>query len=359
MTKWVWAILGVAVALAGCSGNQILQFAGTVDGADIERIHVASARGEEVDEGRYGLRRTNALRYLAYDVSVPPGHEDGEIEWPTQTADPARHFSVAASGEYAGVSEFLSDVSRAGTGKEVFVFVHGYNTSHAQAVYRAAQMSADFDVPGPGILFSWPSAGKVSAYVYDRDSVLVARDRLAGLFRDLRRSGRKIAIVGHSMGTYLIMEAMRYLALDDDRATMDAIAAVLLISPDLDTEVFRAQASAIGELPRPFFIAGTPQDRALRLSAFLTGKEGRLGSLRDPNALADLNVSTLDVSDFADGSGGDHSVLLTSPTAIAMLRALDEQYDLFEPTGSPGQIVLESVLPGIFSPIVEELTDPG
>jgi esterase/lipase superfamily enzyme len=337
--------IAALITLLSCTDTHQFQTVNQTDDAQIERVFSVSVRGENNDGGRYDVARS-AAQYAAYDVWVPANREKGTVVWPKGQANPASDFGLIARQEFGAERDFLNAVARSKTGNETFIFVHGFNTTHPEAVYRAAQLEADFDTPGPGVLFSWPSAGKVSAYVHDRDSVLIARDQLADLIASLTTSNRRVALVGHSMGSQLIMEALRTLSLRADNRAKDRIAAVLLISPDLDNDVFRAQARTINGLPRPFVIAGTPQDSALKFSAFLTGKAGRLGSLRKPGSLAELGVTEVPLTAFATGDGGDHAVLLTSPTVIAMMNALTGKYDLFSPDIATGTLLLQELIPG-------------
>ena len=66
--------------------------------------------------------------------------------------------------------------------------MHGFNNRFEDAVYRFAQilhdLGADADVAP--ILFTWPSAGNVFAYEYDRDSANYSRDDLEKLFATCR-----------------------------------------------------------------------------------------------------------------------------------------------------------------------------
>jgi esterase/lipase superfamily enzyme len=97
---------------------------------------------------------------------------------------------------------------------------------------------------------------------------------------------------------------------------------VVLISPDIDVEVFRMQARDIGRLPQPFLIFGSDRDRVLRLSALITGQKGRLGSLENIDQVADLDVTYLDVGAFSSGAG--HFVAGTSPALIQLLGRIGE-----------------------------------
>ena len=50
------------------------------------------------------------------------------------------------------------------------VFVHGYDTSFDNALYRTAQIAYDLRFDGAPFLYSWPSGGAVVSYPYDRES---------------------------------------------------------------------------------------------------------------------------------------------------------------------------------------------
>ena len=94
------------------------------------------------------------------------------------------------------------------------VFVHGFNVNFAEGLYRQAQMSEDFASPGISINYSWPSAGNVSAYAVDRESALIARDGLEDLIGLLGQTRlKRIVILGHSMGAFVVMEAVRQSAI--------------------------------------------------------------------------------------------------------------------------------------------------
>src|SRR5262249_30812720 len=54
------------------------------------------------------------------------------------------------------------------------VFVHGYNVSFENAIRRAGQIAYDLNFDGPVFVFSWPSRGRLTGYISDRDTVDVA-----------------------------------------------------------------------------------------------------------------------------------------------------------------------------------------
>jgi esterase/lipase superfamily enzyme len=259
--------------------------------------------------------RSAALSLLRYDVALPPARAPGEISY---GQDPTKDFTVTAHETYATPMAFRADMAKelAKSNGAAVVFVHGYNTNFAEALYRQAQLGEDFQMPGVLVSYAWSSRGKVAGYAYDRDSALFARDGLQDLLRQLRASGaRHITLIAHSMGTSITMETLRQMAMSGE--SMDRIDGVMLISPDLDIDVFRNLATRIGRLPQPFIIFTSQKDKALRLSGWISGETARLGNLADPAVLADLKVTLVDTAAFNTGEG--HFNVGNSPALIQLM----------------------------------------
>ena len=125
------------------------------------------------------------------------------------------------------------------------------------------------------------------------------------------------------MGGALVMETLRQMAIRGDRKVRPRIAGVVLLSPDLDIDVFHAQAEAIGKLPQPFLIFTSRKDKALALAARLTGvRRERLGNLRDVTKVADLEVTVVDVAAYSTGDG--HLNVGNSPALIRLLSRIGD-----------------------------------
>ena len=203
------------------------------------------------------------------------------------------------------------------------LFVHGYNTDFSEGLYRAAQMKHDFDAPFPFTLFSWPSAGKPELYIYDRDSVKVSRDHLAQVIDLLARSeSDQVTLVAHSLGTELLMETLRQMALSNNGHLPSKVNAVILISPDLDMDVFNSQLNAIKKLPKDFFIFVSEKDEALAISSFLTGNNGRLGNTIDETKIKRGGIKVIDVTQFDGGDNFNHMTAVTSPSLVALIKGI-------------------------------------
>jgi len=216
-------ILGAAMLFAAaCAPRPAAERAAPHPSAHIERIYVATHRKLDKTGRIFGHERTRKINYFLADVSVPPVHPSGHVEWPDGPPDATTDFVVNATRVFEGPGAFFDGVRRE-DGEETLVYVHGYNNTLSDSMYRLAQIQTDFETGLPSVLFAWPSAGDPRGYIYDRDSVLFARDDLEMLLRRLTAgSGERVMVLAHSMGAHLVMEVMRQAALQGDRRTGSA-----------------------------------------------------------------------------------------------------------------------------------------
>ncbi|MEO0911453.1 MAG: alpha/beta fold hydrolase [Pseudomonadota bacterium] len=339
-----WMLL--ALGLAGCEQRYTLEFGAPDPSASTREIWVANYRTDIDPDARQAPPRPTAPRFQKLTVSIPPTHAPGQIEWPSGEPDAATDFLTVGAQNFSSSRTFARAIAAADSSgmNEVMLFVHGYNMRPGEAVYQLAQISADFDIPTPTVLFSWPSAGVGVGYVYDRDSVLISRDWLEQLIIDLTRNPqRRILLVGHSMGSHLIMETLRQIELKRSLDIGGKIDGVILMAPDIDAELFQSQARSIRTWPDPFILMVAEQDRALRLSSLLTGFRPRLGAQTDRSAVGDLPVSVVDLSALSNGADFDHQIATTSPAAISIIRKLSEETPPGE--ADTGDLVVLSDLP--------------
>lgn len=286
--------------------------------ADVQRVYLATDRRLSADLAGT-TERAGALSFAQYDVTIPPDHKPGELELSDADPDPARVFTVADARGIPSLADFGSLVrSKTGpSGKPIdstVIYVHGFNTSVESAVYRRAQIAHDYGLVGPQVTFSWPSIQKPAGYVHDKDSILIARDHLEELLVELTRDDEKIFIFGHSMGTQLVVETLRQLSISGRKDVLGRIGGVILISPDIDLDLFEAQYERIDPFPQPFVLMTSRHDYALRFSSLLTQQPDRLGSTQDHDRLAALDILVLDLSGLPNAR--DHFLAATSPVVI-------------------------------------------
>ncbi len=324
------------IALVACTPRgQITLDPTAAQVGHIETVFVGTTRKREADLS-FGGNRSETVQFAQFDISIPPTHQVGQIDWAKRgaTATSQRNFVATSEEVFSNDSLFRTKLRQqiAAQGGDAVIFVHGYNTNFAEGVYRVAQFAYDLKIPGAVVEYSWPSAAQALGYAYDRDSALFARDGLEALLQEVAHAGaRRITLVGHSMGCGLIMESLRSVALRRDRRTLGLLHGVVLISPDLDVDVFREEALSIGTLPQPFVIFGSGRDKALRLSAALSGKSARLGSLTDISRVSDLKVTFLNVTEFSkDTKGPGHFLVGESPALIALLSSIRDVQGAFE-----------------------------
>lgn len=318
-------VLALSLLLIACAprGTMTLDPAAAAVGA-LRTVFVATTRAPDAaaPEGFGAGRQRGAPTFARYRISIPPDREPGEITWPGRRPDARTDFLTTEAAVLADAGAFRRALAaelagRPRGGREAVIFVHGFNTTYAEGIYRIAQLAHDLDIPAVALHYAWPSAGIPLGYVYDRDSALIARDGLTALIDEAAAAGaERVVLVAHSMGALLTMEALRGMSLSRSPGR-DRLAGVVLISPDLDVDLFHAQATAVGRLPQPFVIFTSRRDKALALSARLTGQRDRLGSLADLSEVADLEVTVVDVAAFNVREG--HFNVGNSPALLALL----------------------------------------
>nr|WP_269434826.1 alpha/beta fold hydrolase [Cochlodiniinecator piscidefendens] len=280
----------------------------------------------------FGPQRSEQLSFARYDISIPDAHDQGNIEWSSDADD---GFIAVGSSRYETGRAFQSELRKSlqalpRQNRSVTLYVHGFNNTFADGVYRLAQMTHDYELSGVSVHYSWPSGGHPLGYGYDRDSMLFARDGLEQTLALIHEAGaQEIVLIGHSMGALLSMETLRQMSISRQYDLDHMLGGVVLISPDIDVEVFQQQAHRIGQLPQPFVIFSSSEDHALRLSARLTGLDERLGNITEAQSLSDLHVTIIDVTDFSNAQN-NHFATATSPALIQILNALTQSDEVFE-----------------------------
>lgn len=308
-------LIAAAAALAGCGGpahegllTPVAAPAGVGKRIDIE---VASSRLRGANPYSFGFGRSHLLNYQAVSVSIPPLHRQGVVELPSrQMADPAATLA-ALSNQPSTSAEFERRVAAAAaaSGGDVSVFVHGFNTTYEEAVFRLAQLAHDSELRGASVLFTWPSRGRVLDYLTDRESAMFSRDRLEIVLGQIARRPevRRINLLAHSMGALLAMETLRQAKRGGDGEFSGKLNVVLLAAPDIDLDVFRTQLEVIGKRQRPTVVLISTDDQALSLSRTLSGDVERVGivDVSSPEAMNEIARLGLTIVDLSAAQGSD------------------------------------------------------
>lgn len=312
------------------------------------KVFIVTTREDtEVVGALFSELRADELGLASVEVSVPPTHVPGVLERPkTLPPDPRTEFAVIDPARYTSKSAFLSSLNtelraRAPAQREVLLFVHGYNMTTSDAILQVGQFVEDSGFEGVPVLFTWASAGRLTRYVYDLNSALVARPLLIDASELLGKSiATKLHIFAHSMGSFLTMEAIVDVAQKNQFNRTGRLQNVVLASPDIDIDLFRSQMGQINTNFDRFFVLLSQDDSALRAARRIAGGVPRVGAA-DAEELSNLGVNAIDLSKVKDSRTGSHSKFAGSPEVVQLIgRALNEA-----PTyGSRRQTVLEQVI---------------
>lgn len=326
MTVMRWIVLCLVFVVAGCSNRTAAPIVPSALSVGTNKTVFVGTTRKQGPEGLFGIERSS-LSLLQLQVSIPPQRTPGTISDGLDKPNPMRDFTIADQHLFSTPSAFRNtlrkDIQSDGlTQDEVTIYVHGFNNSFADTAFRIAQLSHDLDLPGPMATYAWPSRGHPLGYEYDADSTLFARDGLLELIDNIQSSGaKKIFLVAHSMGGRLVMEALRQFEIKTPGWSKRHLSGVMLISPDINADVFLSQIKSFKSLPQPFIVFTSTRDVLLRLSAGLRWEDQRLGNIEDISVFADYPINFVDVSAFEDRSSGNHFVAGNSPALIALLKS--------------------------------------
>ena len=312
------AISFIAASLVGCASRPESGFLSAValvaPGAVDHTALVVTTRERDPRPGTlFNGDRASASDYAEITVSVPPTHKPSEIEWArTPPGDPNTDFVVRDAayldGDKAFVQALNAQLALRPPGKRnAFLFVHGFNTMFAEGLYREAQIVHDANAPGVPVLFTWPSRGKATAYLYDLNSATASRDELAHTVRLLLSSNaEQINVLAHSMGNWVTVEALRQIHISGHLDHANKLGAIVLAAPDIDISVFEAQLRTFGKLQRPFYVVLSKDDKALWLSGMIAGGVTRVGDDPRTAQLAELGATVIDLTDVKGVDPTDH-----------------------------------------------------
>jgi esterase/lipase superfamily enzyme len=213
-------------------------------------------------------------------------------------------FSLASVGLVDWQIENIEALSQVGDlipttvgGRDVLLYVHGYNTTFETAVLDAARLSDGIKFVGDTMVFSWPSRASLLDYGYDRESALWSRDALQQVFDSLvgNQVVGHVHIVAHSIGTMLTMEALRQLYAQQGETTVNRIGSIVFASPDIDMDGFASSVKRIGPLAGKITVVTSTADRALAVSRWIAGGITRVGAAEGAQ-LTRMGIRVIDAS---------------------------------------------------------------
>jgi esterase/lipase superfamily enzyme len=290
------------------------------------------ASSERVDNAGYEERRTVDLMFATtrkYDgvqerftgerstkttlgqarVRVPEVHRPGELERPRtyslfsfalykQNEDRTQHFVVSDISILT--QERWLEMIDAIPSDEALVFVHGFNTSFEDALYRNAQVVWDLKFKGIAVLFSWPSRGAVIDYVYDQNSAAAARKPFIKVLELLasRENIKQIHVLAHSMGNQVVLDA---LANHPPGGTPLKLGQLIMAAPDVDRNLYESIAPDARKFTSGMTLYASAADKALAASRILAGRDvPRAGDVPSDGPIVLDDIDSFDATSLGE-----------------------------------------------------------
>ncbi len=321
----------------------------SVDGLTKHRVFITSTREASDKPGALlSDARARDLGLASVEVTIPPTHVVGQLRRPRQLPpDPRTEFTVVDPVTYESETAFVREVNRALLARPrdhrtVLLFVHGFNNTPSDALLRVTQFVEDTGFTGVPVLLTWASAGRPLRYVYDLNSTLVARGKIAEIVDILLSTeATGVTVFAHSMGSLLTMEGLVDLHKSGALAKKRLLQNIVLAAPDIDIDLFRSQLDQLSlETRRKLFLLISKEDGALRLSSRIAGGVPRVGAA-DIASLEEFGLTVIDLSEISDSATGSHSKFAGSPEVVQLIGAGMNSVGRFGEDSSP---VIEQVL---------------
>lgn len=229
-----------------------------------------------------------------------------------------KHFTLKAVTEISR-EDWLSVIKMASS-NEALVFVHGFNVSFKDALFRFAQIVWDLGYGGLPVLYSWASRGTLLDYPYDRNSALVGRVPFLELLRDLAEQGvTRVHILAHSMGNLLVLDALS----THEPPQPLGIDELVMAAPDVDVDQYKLIAPMVRKLTKGMTLYASSADKALAISRTLAGKMPRAGDVFGGKPVLVDKVDTIDASAIGtDIMGLNHSHYATDRSILNDVKRL-------------------------------------
>lgn len=262
-------------------------------------------------------------------ISIPPGHKQGNRERPSkllfwQFRENSQKHVVLKAVNHLDQKDFFTFLDKglqSSEEKAALIFVHGYNTTFAEAAWRTGQIYYDIPFNGIAGFFSWPSTGKTLDYLRDGERADASVSMLEKFIEDIatNTSVKQLHFIAHSMGSRILTRALTKLVIKESfKKSLTSISQVILAAPDIDCEVFKSEI-----LPQ-FRNIGTrrtlytnDKDKALRLSQKLRTGLKRLGEAGE-NIFVDEGIDTIDTSNVMT-EGNHHSYMFEAKELLSDL----------------------------------------
>lgn len=247
-------------------------------------VHFATHRQPNSDDEEecspydlFGYEPTDQLKFGRAVVTVPANRGVGHYEEPStgwfgNGGDLDKSFTVQVINVLPDQSFLMGEVADIVAGsrkKEMVVFLHGYRTTLASGLMRAAQLKVDMKIDGAVVMYSLPSKGTILGYGHDRTNVErplaheQVRDFLLALVAG--SGATRIHLVAHSLGCEMLIKSLNEMWQSDGPAPKRRFDEIVFGAPDVDHKNFVDLIPRVKALAKRVTVYASARDIPLAL----------------------------------------------------------------------------------------------
>jgi esterase/lipase superfamily enzyme len=250
----------------------------SMDRADVLRLASATVKVNGYDD--WNALRTASLHGATPTMRLTTLDDFGPL-WTTIPPDPLGFVRqpTAKASELAPAQRFAAELNAKlsqSQQKDIFIFVHGFNTAFPNNIKVAAGLHFYLGREGVVILYAWPSQDSLFSYSADKASARYSARyfRLFLEFLAAHTEAEQIHIIGHSAGAPVTVHALQQLRLrhfDEEPAVLHKkyrIGTLILAAADMDHGGYdNAALDGYYQIPKTHVIYMSTKDKALALSS--------------------------------------------------------------------------------------------
>lgn len=322
------AVLALAVTLAGCAvddSGPVRSVWRPSDGKATYSnvVYVTDREPDAKTAGGYATRWAGQPSCGTAEAIVPAALRSGDEPLWGYVAKTTPVSCRKGNTVLAGAIALIEAQAKAKHCRSVFLFVHGFHTGFDGAALRAAQVAQDAQSGCAVAVFSWSAEIDVDRYVSDLEHSDYAQPLLAEFLRELSEANLRVTVLGHSLGSRLVLMTLSGLGQSREPPRSGFIDELVLAAADVGTDPKNNDFLKLMRGAAPFAkrttIYVSSYDSVLEISRREHGGVPRLGN--EP-ALAFQSDDKNHVVDIIDASGApadrlDHSYYAMSPEAMA------------------------------------------
>jgi esterase/lipase superfamily enzyme len=313
------AAMTFGAVLSGCVGDQaayvhsVWRPAGATPA--VRDVYFVTDRERDTQWGGYGKHWSDSASCGVRRAAIPRANLARE---PMANGTIARvpdlpDFACSdAGGAMGSIARTIADAAARKNCRSVLIYIHGFNTLFDGAALRAGQMAEDTRYRCVAALFSWSSEGEVGRYAADIEHSAYATPLLEAFLRALMKSGLRIDIVAHSIGTRVTLSALSACAHDGPPAG-DLVDQLILAAADIGADPVNNDFVHLLKDSIPFVhrttIYASTGDAILAVSAVAHGEVPRAGRRPVSDSKLETPIATDHIVDIIDATDAPAELL--------------------------------------------------